>query len=114
MKKGLLFILMVGGLYFASTAQNTASNGTQVVSRGNAARAIFTVANFDQERFEVIKPALEKIEGVSFTNSSPAYRQMVFVYDYNRTSASKIEAVLLSLGQEASLTKTTEPAKSTK
>lgn len=114
MKKGLLLILMFSGICFAASAQSTANNSTQVVSKGNVARGIFTIDNFDQERFDIIKPALEKTEGVTFVNVSPAYRQIVFVYDYNRTSAAKIQAVLVSLGQEASLTKTTEPSKSTK
>ena len=111
MKKGLFLVLMFIGFCFSVQAQTVA---TTVNARPIVARAIFTIANFDQDRFDIIKPTLEKIEGVTFTNTSPAHKQIVFVYNPALTSAAKIGAVVLSLGQDATLTQTTEPKTVTK
>lgn len=111
MKKGILSVLFVVAFAFAANAQTNPGVATGSFARGNTARAIFTVNNFSQARFDAIKPSLEKIEGLSFSNTNPSYQEYVFVYDRTKTTAAKIQEVLKSLGQEVTLTKTTEPSK---
>ncbi len=106
MKKiAFVFSLLLVFVAFSNIAAAQTTSGTAMSPQIKPGRAMLNVPSLaTEEQFLVLKSSvLDKIEGVSLSNWNPSSKQLILMYDLNKTGVDKVMAVLAQNGYSATI-----------